>query len=77
MQKTEYRCVGGGVGGWGNDSLVLTLVRQKTTTLSGTTTVRLAMHGPMKAWFAAIFYFFSENGCPAPVYANMLGPMKA
>ena len=37
MQKTEYRCVGGCVGGWGNDSLVLTLVRQKKTTLSGTT----------------------------------------
>ena len=72
MQKTEYRCVGGCVGGWGNDSLVLTLVRQKKTTLSGTTTtststVRLTMHGPMKAWFAAIF-IFSENGCPAPVY---------
>ena len=36
MQKTEYRCVGGCVGGWGNDSLVLTLVRQKKTTFSGT-----------------------------------------
>ena len=38
MQKTEYRCVGGCVGGWGNDSLVLTLDRQKKTTLSGTST---------------------------------------
>ena len=47
----------GCVGGWENDSLVLTLDRQKKTTLSGT--VRHgAMHGPMKAWFAAIFYFF-------------------
>ena len=80
MQKTEYRCVGGCVGGWGNDSLVLTLVKPKKTTFSGTMVppwrdarpyegLKTAMHGPMKAWFAAIFfYFFSENGCPAPVY---------
>jgi hypothetical protein len=82
MQTTEYRCVGGCVGGWENDSLVLTLDRQKKTTLSGTSRyigtaddarpyegLKTAMHGPMKAWFAAIFfYFFSENGCPAPVY---------
>ena len=62
MQKTEYRCVGGCVGGWENDSLVLTLDRQKKTTLSGTSTststaddarpyegLKTAMHGPMKA----------------------------